>query len=240
MQPQTPSTKAHQLPLDLKSIPALGREDFFVSGCNEFAVHWIEKWSADTSGWAPFPALILYGERGSGKTHLAEVWRKRANADILSAEEFITSTKDDILSRKHNLVIDRLDLLIGDVAQEEKLFHLYNHCQQSRLSFLALSRVSPENLNFMIKDLASRLRATPNAQIATPDDDLLFKVLGKRFHDQGFIVAEPALTFAVTRMERSWEALDHLVDAAIKQATAQKKQITLPLLRDLMVGDESL
>ncbi|OFW87022.1 MAG: hypothetical protein A3B66_01930 [Alphaproteobacteria bacterium RIFCSPHIGHO2_02_FULL_46_13] len=229
--------EAQQLPLDLKSIPALGREDFFVSSCNEFAVHWIEKWPA---GWLPFPALILYGERGSGKTHLAEVWRKLANADFMTAEEFRAFSQDDLMSRRQNLVIDRVDLLVGDRAQEEKLFHLYNHCQQSGIFFLALSRVSPENLDFEIKDLASRLRAAPNAEIAAPDDDLLFKVLAKRFHDQGYIVAESALAFTVTRMERSWEELDHLVDAAIKLATAQKKQITLPLLRDLMALDTSL
>lgn len=225
---------AQQIPLDLKSIPAFGREDFFVSACNEFAVHWIEKWP---TGWLPFPALILYGERGSGKTHLAEVWRKRANADFISAKEFRSISHDDLLSRHQNLVIDGVDELIGDHVQEEKLFHLYNHAQQTGIFFLGLSRVSPENLVFKIKDLASRLRATPNAEIAAPDDDLLFKVLAKRFHDQGYIVAEPVLTFAVTRMERSWEALDHLVNSAIQIATAQKKQITLPLLRDLMVAN---
>ncbi len=203
-----------------------------MSSCNEFAVHWIEKWP---TGWLPFPALLLYGERGSGKSHLAEVWRKRAHADFLSAEEFLTLSKDDLLSRTKNMVIDRIDILVGKREQEEKLFHLYNHCQQNRLFFLALSRVSPENQSFEIKDLASRLRAAPNAEIAAPDDDLLFKVLAKRFHDQGYIVAEPALSYAVTRMERSWEALDHLVNDAIKLATAQKKQVTLPLFRDLMV-----
>ena len=223
-----------QLPLDLKSIPALGREDFFVSSCNEFAVHWIEKWP---TGWSPFPALILYGERGSGKTHLAEVWRKRADADLITADEFKSLSQDDLLSREQNLVIDRIDLLVGDRTQEEKLFHLYNHSQQTGIFFLALSQTSPENLKFEIKDLASRFRAVPNAEIAAPDDDLLFKVLAKRFHDQGYIVAEPALVFTVARMERSWEAMDHLVNNAIKLATAQKKQITLPLLRDLMAMD---
>ena len=139
-----------QLPLDLKSIPALGREDFFVSSCNEFAVHWIEKWPA---GWLPFPALILYGERGSGKTHLAEVWQKMANADFMTADQFKNLSKNDFMSRNRNIVIDRIDLLVGDREQEEKLFHLYNHCQQSGIFLLALSRVSPENLDFEINEV---------------------------------------------------------------------------------------
>lgn len=224
-----------QLPLDLKSIPALGREDFFVTGCNAFAVHWVEQWNAvDGGGWAPFPALILYGPRGSGKTHLAEVWRKKADADILSADEFSKKTDDEILSITGNIVIDGIDKLIGNRDQEEKLFHLYNHCKHSACYMLMLSQTSPESMNFEINDLASRLRAAPNAEIAAPDDELLLKVMAKRFHDQGYIVAEPALSYAMARMERSWEALDNLVDAAIVHATAHKKQITLPVFRTLL------
>jgi chromosomal replication initiation ATPase DnaA len=229
--------QAHQLPLDLKSVPALGREDFFVSGCNEFAVHWVEQWP---SGWQPFPALLLYGDCGSGKSHLGEVWRKKADADLISADKFMHLSEDDILSGRKNLLIDRIDLLVGVREEEEKLFHLYNQCHQTGRYFLALSRISPEKMEFEIKDLASRLRAIPNAEIAAPDDELLFKVMAKRFHDQGYMVAEPALMFAVTRMERSWGAIDRIVNRAIDYATAQKKQITLPLLRDVMMVDENL
>lgn len=220
-----------QLPLDLKSVPALGREDFFVSGCNQFAVHWVEAWP---DLWKPFPALIIYGETGSGKTHLGEVWRNRAGANLLSVAEFISLSEDLILSMKKNVVIDGLELLVGDKLQEAKLFHLYNHALQTGFSVLFLSRASPERLYFMVGDLASRLRACPNAEISAPDDELLMKVLGKRFHDQGFIVAEPALTYAVSRMERSWDAMDRLVNATITTATAEKRQITLPLLKGLV------
>lgn len=227
--------QAHQFPLDLKSVPALGREDFFVSGSNAFAVHWIEKWP---EGWNPFPALILHGPKGCGKNHLGEVWRQKSGADRVSAENFMALSEDDILGRQKNLVVDRIDLLIGDRVQEEKLFHLYNHCQQSGLYMLGLSRISPEKLDFEIKDLASRLRAAPNAGIDTPDDELFIKVMAKRFHDQGYVVAEAAMSFALTRMERSWEALDHLVEKAIQAATSQKKQITVPLLRDVLCHED--
>lgn len=221
----------HQLPLDLKSVPALGREDFFVSGCNQFAVHWIEGWPL---AWKPFPALLIYGEQGSGKTHLGEVWRQRAGADLLNAADFIKYSDDDILSLVKNTVIDGLELLVGDRGQESKLFHLYNHALQSGFSVLFLSRFSPERLNFTVVDLASRLRAAPNAEIAAPDDDVLVKVLGKRFHDQGFVVSESTLIYAVTRMERSWPSMDKLVNATITTATAEKRQITLPLLKGVV------
>ena len=223
---------ARQIPFDLRSTPALGREDFFVGECNELALHWVEIWP---QGWQPFPALILHGPRGSGKSHLADVWRTRAVALKWNASDVMAATTDTILGLKQNVVVDRIDLLIGDVPSEEKLFHLYNHCRQNGLYLLGLSWIAPEAMQFSINDLGSRLRAAPHAAIFPPDDAVFFKVLARRFHDQGYVVMDGALQFALTRMERSWEALDHLIEEAIRKATAEKKQITIPLLRDLMM-----
>lgn len=221
-----------QLPFDLRSTPALGREDFFVAECNELALHWVEIWP---QGWQPFPALILHGPRGSGKSHLADVWRTRADALKWSAFDVMAATTDDILGLKQNIVLDRIDLLIGDVPSEEKLFHLYNYCGQNGLYLLGLSWIAPESMQFSINDLGSRLRAAPHAAIFPPDDVVLFKVLARRFHDQGYVVMDGAIQFALTRMERSWESMDCLIEKAIRKATAEKKQITIPLLRDLMM-----
>ena len=57
--------------------PALGREDFILAPCNEQAVQFIRRWP----DW-PMPTAALYGPAHSGKTHLAAIWRKMADADI--------------------------------------------------------------------------------------------------------------------------------------------------------------
>ena len=225
---------AQQLPLDLKSLPVLGRDDFFVGACNELAVNWVEKWP---TGWGHFPAFTLHGPRGSGKSHLAEVWRKGSGAIILDNDQFLKTPIDKLMDGNHHLVLDHLDKLIGDRVAEEHVFHLYNACHYHHLYFLGLAHKSPEEMPFVIKDLASRLRAAPHAAMLPPDDELLVKVLGRRFHDQGYVVGEPTLRYIVTRMERSWEALDHLITAAIAKATAEKKQITIPLMKDLLSGE---
>jgi chromosomal replication initiation ATPase DnaA len=220
-----------QIPLDLQSVPALGREDFFVGTCNRFAVHWVEEWP---KAWHPFPALIIYGEKGSGKTHLAEVWRKKSRANLINTEDFKKLTDDDIVGYQNNLVIDGCDSLCGSLFDEQKLFHLYNHFLQSGYFAIFLFTQSPERIDFVLPDLASRLRAVPQAEISTPDDDILLKVMAKRFHDQGFVVATHVLNYAVTRMERSWKGMDRFIAQAIIQATAEKKQITLPLIKSIL------
>lgn len=221
-----------QLPLDLQFTPAMGREDFMVGECNRYAVHAIENWPEE---WKPYPLLTIYGPKGSGKTHLAAVWQGKSGAEYLGLSDFQSRRTEDLIDTENHLVIDHLELLIGERQWEEKLFHLYNHFQQTGRSILALSRISPEQLAFEIKDLASRMRASGSAEIRPPDDALLTQVLIKRFADQNLKIEQEALDYILPRMERSWDGLDQLVEKIRLTATALKKgDLTKPLIRQAM------
>ncbi|MCB1550861.1 MAG: DNA replication protein [Alphaproteobacteria bacterium] len=224
-----------QLPLDLKFAPAMGRHDFMVGECNHYAAHLIETWPKE---WTPYPAMTLYGPKGCGKSHLAAVWQNISQARGLNLEEFSTCDVEELINAKENLVIDHLEFLIGDRTQEEKLFHLYNAFQQQGLYFLGLSSTSPEKLKFEIRDLESRLRSAQSAEIKPPDDELLIKVMAKRFFDQSFKIDQDSLEYILLRMERSWDGLDRLVEKVSSTATALKKgELTKPLLRTVMTED---
>ncbi|MCB1558033.1 MAG: DNA replication protein [Alphaproteobacteria bacterium] len=232
-------TSLKQLPLDLVFAPAMGREDFMVGACNQYAVYMIENWPEE---WKHYPALTLYGPKGCGKSHLAAVWQHRSGAVSLGLEEFASRSLESLLEEDTNYVIDRMEFLIGDREQEEKLFHLYNAFGQSGNFFLGLSSVSPEKLPFEIKDLASRIRAAQSAEIKPPDDELLIKVLAKRFSDQSFKIDQSALDYIVLRMDRSWDGMSSLIEKIIRTATAMKKgELTKPLIKIAMTdvnGDE--
>jgi hypothetical protein len=60
---------AEQLVFDLPVRPAMGRDDFFVTGSNAGALAQVDGWR----DW-PFGKLVLVGPEGAGKTHLAHVW----------------------------------------------------------------------------------------------------------------------------------------------------------------------
>ena len=80
-----------QLPLALEMRPALGRDDFMVADCNSEAVAWIDQWPK----W-PAPALCLYGPKGCGKSHLAEVWRARSGALQVAASDLNGINPDEL------------------------------------------------------------------------------------------------------------------------------------------------
>ena len=71
-----------QLVFDLAHRQALGAGDFLLAPCNRDAVGWLDRWP----DW-PAPALTIHGPAGSGKTHMAEVWRARSGARVVPIAE---------------------------------------------------------------------------------------------------------------------------------------------------------
>ena len=60
--------------------PALGEEDFLISGSNQAAADMVDRWP-DWPHWA----VVVVAPAGAGKTHLANVWRLRSAAARLEA-----------------------------------------------------------------------------------------------------------------------------------------------------------
>lgn len=219
----------HQLPLDLGSRPALGRDDFLIGPANRDAVGWIDSWPH----W-PAPALILSGSAASGKTHLAAVWREKAGAALIHPERLMEGNAEDMSQEAQHIVLDGLDLWLGDRAAETTLFHLYNIFKEQGRSLLLTMRMSPARADFALSDLASRLRAAPVAAIQPPDEDLLAAVLVKLFHDRQLAVGQDVLSYILPRMERSFAAVRDIAEKADQMALAEKRAISVPLLRRVL------
>lgn len=222
---------AIQLPLDLRFRPAYGREDFLITASNQDAVALVDAWP---QSWGGFPALTIFGPVGSGKSHLAAVWAQQAGAEVLSAEAFLSADLASFIDQPRNIVLERLDLLAGDASREQKIFHLYNAMGAAQKYLLLTSHIAPGQMEFTLRDLQSRLRASPAVQIHQPDDDLLGYVFAKQLHDRGLSVTEKIVSYAVGRMERSWSAMDTLVETLSVRATAEKKGVTMPLVREVL------
>ena len=213
-----------QLPLDLGHRPALDRDAFLVTGSNADAVGWIDRWPA----W-PMPALVLEGPPGAGKTHLASVWRARAEAGLVEGDALDAVQVPDLLEAGRPLVVER-----ADRAAEQPLLHLYNACAERRLSLLLTAEGAPARWGTRLPDLSSRLKALPVASIGAPDDRLVHAVLIKLFADRQLIVADDVVDFLTARMERSFEAASRLVAAIDAASLAAQRRVSVPLARDVL------
>ena len=216
--------KPEQLPFDLGYRAAYEREDFWVSGSNSAAVSWIDKWPK----W-PAPALVIYGPVACGKTHLSRVWEKKSGALSLKAGEI------GIIPEEANaVIIDDVDSVIGVRQSEESLFHLYNSFMEKGGHFLLIASRAPIEWPFVLADLKSRILASPSVVMGSPDDHLMAVVLAKLFSDRQIFVPQEVISFILTRIERSFAALRDIVDKIDHKALAEKRAVTIPLVRDIL------
>ncbi len=221
---------AEQIPLDLGHRPAQGREDFMVAPSNQDAVIWIDRWP----DW-PAPAFILYGPVASGKSHLAAVWGEQTKAASIDTAKLIEMNAGEIAETAEHLVIDSIDLWLGDRVAETTLFHLYNLMREQHRSLLLTMNMAPTHIEFAIPDLASRLRAAPAAAIQPPDDTLLAALLVKLFADRQLQISCEVLDYLLPRMERSFSAAYELVKDADRLALAEKRPVSVPLVRRVLL-----
>lgn len=225
-------TSQQQLPLGFDHRTAFSGDDFLVAPCNRQAVDWIDRWPE----W-PAAALIVCGPAGCGKTHLARVFIAKSGAATVSPADLAALEPPELLKNHQACVIEDADTLLH---LEEHLLHLYNTAQETGRRLLLTASLPPTRWNIALADLRSRLIAAPAAGIGPPDDALIAAVLVKLFADRQLKVDMEVVGFMLARMERSFEAARRLVGAVDELALAQRRNITVPLvgqvLRDLEGG----
>jgi len=214
-----------QLPLDLgQRRPALDRDAFLVTAANAAAVAWIDRWPA----W-PTSALVLQGPPGSGKTHLAGVWRARAGAGIIEGAELAASLVPALLESWPTLVVET-----AEAAPEQPLLHLYNGIAERGGYLLLTSTQPPSRWGIGLADLRSRLNALPVAEIVPPDDLLIRAVLVKLFADRQLAVTAELVEFVGLRIERSFAAAQRAVAALDAASLVAQRRITIHLAQQVL------
>ena len=213
-----------QLALALDHAEKLSREDFLPGPPNDAALAMIERWP----DW-PARTLAISGPEGSGKSHLASIWAATSGARVLSAHALQTVLLPDALATGA-LVLENC----GEGAFEERaLFHLLNLVREHEGHLLMIGRTVPALWNVTLPDLSSRLRAVPVIAVAIPDDALLRAVMVKLFADRQLAVDESLVTYLLTRVGRSFGAVQAAVQALDREALQRKRPVTRALASEL-------
>ena len=216
-----------QLVLNFKHRPALGREDFLVAACNKEALSFIDEWP----NW-PGPAVVLCGERGSGKTHLAAVWCKRSNAVELDIGK-LNVAKDFMNNGYQHFLIETAD----KIFDEKTFLFFYNQIVDSGGTLLLTAGKPPASWQLYTLDLASRLKIAPVIYIGKPDDHFIAAVLVKMFLDRQLKIGPDVIRYLLPRMERSLWNAGLLVNALDAAALSQQRMVTVPLVRSIFENE---
>ena len=217
-----------QIPFDFEHLPALGGEDFLVAPSNADAVAWVERWP----DW-PGPVLLISAPEGAGKTHLAHVFQAQTGARLVTVTDLRAQRADGVLAGASAVVLEDVEAFL-DAGLAEELLHLYNLAREEDVKILMTAVRPPSRWAIDLKDLSSRLKTAPVAEIGAPDDALLTALIVKQFADRQLSVDPDVLTYMLARMDRSFRAVRNLILAIDEQAMAQKRAITVPLVRGVL------
>src|SRR3954466_13722725 len=156
--------------------------------------------------WSTWPvmATLLTGPRKSGRSLLGRI--------------FVRKTGGRLFDR-------------AEGHDEEALFHAWNQAQQTRRPLLVVADAPAPLWNIALPDLRSRLAATPHVEIGEPDDALVAGLVMKLLGDRGVAVPPELPAFLVPRIERSYVAVQQVVDALDRAALSHHRRMTVAMAK---------
>lgn len=224
-----------QLALPFAHRPRFERADFLAAESNADALAWLS-----APGHADWPQrrLALWGEEGSGKTHLLHVWAAEHQALLLPG----TALRDLDLPRRESsrsgsgrwraIAVDD-----ADAATDEKaLLHLLNAAQENRLPVLLTARSAPSRWGIALPDLDSRLRATPSVSIGRPDEEMLRILLLRLLVERQLAVAPPVIDWLLARLPRTAASMLAAARGLDEAALASGRRVTRALAATVLAG----
>jgi len=160
--------------------------------------------------WSLWPvmATVLTGPRKSGRSLLGRIFVRKTGGRLFDNAE------------DH---------------EEEALFHAWNEAQERRRPLLIVADSPPPAWAVRLPDLKSRLAATPHVRIEEPDDVLLGELIVKLLGDRGILTPPELSEFLVPRIERSYVAVQQIVDALDRAMLSHQRRMTVPMARRALV-----
>ena len=207
---------------------------------------------AKNPGGTAFNPLVIFGDVGLGKTHLAqsignEVVTRLPDKTVLyvSSEKF---TNQIIQSIKNNAVNDfvnfyqLVDVLIVDDIQflenkqktQEIFFHIFNQLHQNGKQVILTSDRPPKDLNGMEERLISRFKWGLSADIQAPDLETRMAILESKMSTEGVELPSDVVEFICYNIKNSIRELEGVLISLVAQSALNRREIDISLTKDVI------
>ena len=240
-----------KLEIDPRLNPENSFDNFIEGECNRLARSAGYAVSKNPGGTA-FNPLLIYGESGLGKTHLAqaigiEVKELSPEKTVLyvNANKFQTQFVDAIRNNNKNdflhfyqmidvLIIDDVHEFAGKEKTQDTFFHIFNHLHQSGKQLILTSDKPPVELQGMESRLLSRFKWGLSADLQAPDFETRMAILKKKTYNDGIDLPENVLEYIATHISDNIRELEGALISLLAQSTLNKKEITLDLTKEMI------
>lgn len=223
------------LDIGLATAPSFGN---FLAGPNNAALSHLELWAGSPLR-SPVPTY-LWGEPGSGKTHLLKAaagslqqqgarigW---LDASVTEPQEFNNAWSAVILDECH----------LYTAEQQQAAFNWFVNAVSSAdgqpRSVLAAGNVPPADL-LLRDDLRSRLGWGHVYQLLALTESESRAVLRKQADARGVFLSDEVISFVLSRFSRDLSSLMQLLDQLDGYALQTQRAITVPLIKAMLESE---
>lgn len=240
-----------KIKVDSQLNPKYTFDNFVMGECNRFPG------SAGLAigkkpGGTAFNPLVIYGDVGLGKTHLAQA----VGNQVLSISEekqvlYLTTekfTSQVIQAIKNNnvdefmnfyqmvdvLIIDDIQFLSNRPKTQEIFFNIFNQLHQSGKQIILTSDRSPKDLIDVDERLISRFKWGLVADLKTPDFDTRLRILDKKLENESLILSHEIKEYICTHIKNNIREIEGVVISLVAQSTLNKTEIDMKLVKSVV------
>jgi DnaA family protein len=223
------ASAALQLPFSFAFAGEAGFGNFLASPPNAAVLAHLQQLAQ-----SPGRLSWLWGEAGSGKTHLMQaLCQLHPDAIYLPMQKLLAYEPQCLTSLQQSdfVVIDDIGLVCGKREWEEQLFALCNHLLASEGRLVCTSSATPAQLPFVLADLQSRLQLALVYAVHPLDEAGRAQVLVQRAAARGIELKDEVVSYILARNPRSLHELMTVLDQLDRQALAEQRRVTIPFVK---------
>jgi DnaA-homolog protein len=217
-----------QLPLGVRLRSSAVFASYF-AGPNEEAVAALE-----TAAGVP---IWLYGNTGTGKTHLLQASCAAAHGAAYFPLDQVPRLPPEALQGFENvglLCIDDAHSIAGNATWEGALFALFNAAAEAQTRLVFAATAPPGAIPWTLPDWASRAAACAVYGLRDLDDAQRIQALRLRASQRGLQLPIETAEYLLRRMPRSLTRLFEVLDTLDEAALIAQRRLTVPFIREAL------
>ena len=218
-------------------------DSFVVGECNRLAYAAALEISEDPGN--RYNPLYIYGDTGTGKTHLLHAIGHTAKAKgfrilLASAEQFtnqfviaLKNNKIDDFHRKFRsadfLLVDDIQFLSGKAQTQDCLLYIFNDLYENNCQMVITSDRPPKAISSVTKKLKSRLEWGLMADVGMPDLETRLAILRVKARQLNASLPPDVLRFLATQFQHTSRELEGALTRVITYSRLSGAKVDMHL-----------
>ncbi len=229
-----------QLPLNLRIKDASSFDNFVPARNAEVVARLRSAVTALTRDGQAERMVFLWGEPGTGKTHLLQAACRLAQEHgltpiYLPLSEVLrlsTAMLEDAENRRL-ICIDDVQCVAGDVEWERALFGLCERLRETGGTLIVAATANPAHLELRMPEVKTRFNWGPVYRLHPLTDAGKLEAIRLRAGNRGLDVTDEVARYILNRHRRDLASLFELLERLDRRSLASQRRLTIPFIRKL-------